>query len=568
MKIHINNNSFLSFFFDKYEVFYPSTAFVREDQLKPFVDALVSDRPIGEKKHLLEKIPASILIKNKKENSFLAISDYNGIAPLYYACIGENELFVGKNLREVHMLINQDSVNTDISAVMDMVLFNYPLKNRTLSQEVKRLPGGRLLKQTENEISEIALAKPAEIYHANKKIKNVNYSEITGQLEQFVKSRIRPELPVLLSMTGGFDSRVNFALLKKLGLPFEAYTFGNPNSNDAAPAQAICKEYGIKHHLLDLNQDFVSQKEKYFDRLVESSLGNPFILDVSHYEYVKEVFPPSNIITGFMGGEVLTGGSVGASQVTFTAMAKALLLSSSTLQLQKTLDVSFDAAFLNPELIQRTKENYLDGLSIYIRRAGDNRNENITNFLLSEKYSKFFGVVQSVFQGKHNQIDTFMAPEYLKIILNIPSSYTFSSPFERSAYINYLSRRLYAKIIEYANPSLLETKLDRGYKVGNLLNYRGIVPIAHNYYLNHTGRGNKLNVKTIDYKTWFSDFVFEALYYEKNYKELFNYPYIRSIIEAYRKDSTAYPVSVFNKLVVIYGIILALNKIKQIHQTS
>lgn len=563
MNLRYNTNDFEVIVLQEYEIFlpkHPVKQIKRKDvSFDEIVQLILQEVKL---KRNVFTLPFPLIIKKKKESTLYLKGDGSGANPLFYI-VGENELAVSLKAEDIAFEKKKGEVQLDPLTIVDMVLFNYPLKERTLNKELKRLSGEKLL-AISNSGKELIFLKRTSKKLINSLVRyKEDYVSISNQLKTNLSAKINPDLPILLSMTGGFDSRVNFALLKSLDVPFEAYTFGNPNSNDAAPAQAICKEFGVKHHFIDLNQTFLSNKEYYFNTLIENSLNNPFVLDLAHYVLVNEMFPPSNVITGFMGGEMLTGGSIDQSQVTFTVMAKSLLLSRNKEELKNHFETNFDRQFLNPVMLNSIQDAYLNDLMVYTKKQEDTRSQNIVDFLIQEKYTKFFGVVHSVLARKHNQIDTFMGSKYLENVLNIKSSFTFSKPFERSAINNYHSRRLYAKIIEQLYSPLLNTKLDRGYKVKDLLSVYRLPFIAKQYYLNHTGRGNKLNVKTIDYKAWFSDFIFDSLQQEKGYRELFNFNFINEIIGDYRKSSEAHPISVFNKLVVIYGIILTLNKMKK-----
>lgn len=561
MELEFLERSFKKHSFKHFIVFYPSSSYASELFLEQYTDALVSYLNKGQATLMLSYSPISLLIIDQKQNSYVALSDHFGRTPLYYAFGKKNKFILGTSVKEIFLLLDQDKIEIDCTTIIDMVLFNYPLMNKTLFHSIKRLASDVLLKISKNIIKEIELVKQAEKYHLINKVKNPDYKQICSTLQVYLQSNIKPNLPVLLSMTGGFDSRVNFALLLKLGIKFEAFTFGNPDSNDAVPAVNLCKQYGIKHHLIDLNREFYQYREKYVDRLIESSLNNPFVLDLAHYEFVKELFPASNIVTGYMGGEILTGGNVGSSQVTFTQTAKDLLTSENLLEFKNKFLSNFDTQFIRLDNIPDLDE-YLNSFSNYFYKKKTN-NQNLTNFLLYEKYHKFFGVIKSIYSPKHHQIDTFMAPEYFNYIHQLPYNYNNTPLFKRNPYTNYLSRRFYAQIIKETTPSLLESKLDRGYKVKDLLSPFGLLNISKNYYLNHTGRGNKLNIKTIDYRKWFEADVFEYLKHSSNLQDYFNKDFVFKVIDEYYVDKQAYPISVFNKLMVIYGLMKAIDLIKK-----
>ena len=83
-----------------------------------------------------------------------------------------------------------------------------------------------------------------------------------------------------------------------------------------------------KHRFIDLNSKYLENLEATVTSFIDDNLDCPTILDLPHYFYVKQKIEPCNLVFGFMGGEFISGQTVG-SQVTFTQFASDLLTSRS-----------------------------------------------------------------------------------------------------------------------------------------------------------------------------------------------------------------------------------------------
>jgi hypothetical protein len=56
---------------------------------------------------------------------------------------------------------------------------------------------------------------------------------------------------IMLSLSGGIDSRLLFSSFIKQGVSFDAFTFGSAGSPDFIVSNEICKKFGVKHHHYD-----------------------------------------------------------------------------------------------------------------------------------------------------------------------------------------------------------------------------------------------------------------------------------------------------------------------------
>src|SRR5690606_3348244 len=53
--------------------------------------------------------------------------------------------------------------------------------------------------------------------------------------------------PVLLALSGGFDSRLTAAVAKEVGLPVELYTYGRNHHREVQVARAVARQLGYNH---------------------------------------------------------------------------------------------------------------------------------------------------------------------------------------------------------------------------------------------------------------------------------------------------------------------------------
>lgn len=459
-----------------------------------------------------------ILVFNKKSNTLIIYTDVFGFYQLFY--INRNsEIYVSSDFK--NLLFFSDK-NLDEYAIIDLLLFNYTLMDRTLISDIKRLKGGTKLVFKNNGFSKSTINNFADNFYKKPesyKAKPVHFSEI---LIESLNTDLIKSHKTYLTMTAGFDSRFLLALVKNMNIDILTFTFGQTGNIEQEIISKFINDYSANHSFFVLDKAYISSLPKIMNDYLLLNLDNPVLLDLPHYLYIKDQIIPSNLITGFMGGEIISGQTVD-SQVTFTDSAAKLLLCRDLSDAQTIIISQLgDLDYINIEYVKHISGKYIESLSNYFYKKNKS---NILSFLVNEKYSKFFGSVNKIYKNYCNLITPYMDPGYISYILNSRISFLNKNPFTKNPFVNVKSKILYAKTIKYLYPSLSETKFDRLYSIDDLCYNHKLPKTAYRYFQNHYfNKNKKMYPKPHNYDLWYGDFIIKNFQseYSRSKTMLFN----------------------------------------------
>ncbi|MFZ5942011.1 MAG: asparagine synthase-related protein [Bacteroidota bacterium] len=494
-----------------------------------------------------------ILILNREENRFRIINDSYGIYPLFHSSVN-GQVSISN---DADFLLRQlPSAKFDTAGLYDFMLFNYPLKGRTLIKELSRFTGGTVAEGDPSlaELSFRQFSDIATLIHRTEN-KSEGLEDGAAYLANNLEQDLEPDLPVSLPLSGGFDSKMILALLLARKKPFSAYTYGSKGSVDHTSARHTAALFDLPYTLLDLSALDSASLEKQARQFIRRSPSRPLILDLMAYECVNEEIPSSNIILGSMGGELINGPVV-VSEVILTRSARTLTLASERDELSSGILADLSAfPLLNREVYLESEREYIDSLSSYLDRKENDLACNLTRFMLNEVYPGFFGTVFSDLMGKFNLLNPFADLQFLRWLLNSRYRYSRHRPFSKNPVSHLFSRRLYARMIRKIHPPALYSKMDRNYLLADILYpYRWPVTILR-YIENHLFRKNKTEqAKTLNYTRWMIPLLLSGLRNSPLLdNRIFNRKAILDLLRALENGQPVPDIQV-RKLILILGI--------------
>lgn len=421
-----------------------------------------------------------LLYMNKETGQTALFNDIYGIYPVYFTQIA-NKFIISNDFDALAQM--QDSLNINIHGIYDYFMFNYTLKSRTLFKEISQLQGGSKVEFNSTRIKIYKCRLISEVVFEEKA--NGTIEDMKQALYNNIMSDIDPELPVQFALTGGFDSKVVLAALLSNNINFSSYTYGYKQSDDNTAAESIAEKFRFKHELLELSTDFIQKIELHIKQFMRCSPNAPMFETLLFYELVKESIPSSNICTGMMGGELIVG-PVLISELLTTRSAALLTLSSNKKDLFGGLKKNMnETGIFNNEIFEGQLTEYAEPLLDYMKNKEEVKNQNMVNFLLNETYAKFFGVIFNNLFNNINLVNPFVGIDFLKILLNSKYSFTQKYPFSKAPFSHFMSRRLYPKLIESMYPTVLHTKMDRGYQLEDFLKWYKFHKPVTNYFRRH-----------------------------------------------------------------------------------
>jgi len=179
-------------------------------------------------------------------NDVAIVNKDTGSRRLYYT--SKHDTFVLTNDMSILNSLNEFSFQDLFirDRLKNLISFDYS-NVQELDKHTYRIVDSKLfVKDAQNyAISMLAGLMDQEKSNLNELILTFNES-VLGSVSNYMNQR-----KIMLSLSGGIDSRLLFSSFIKQGVSFEAFTFGSADSPDFIVSNEICKRYGVKHHHFD-----------------------------------------------------------------------------------------------------------------------------------------------------------------------------------------------------------------------------------------------------------------------------------------------------------------------------
>ena len=243
----------------------------------------------------------SICIYDLKLKKLYLVRDTVGVKPLYYHFDANTKKFIFSSLiNSILIYLKNKQLNYD--ALNSYSNFNRNDYRETFFKNIFKVLPGELI----------------EVYKGNYKRtkilnfefnKNKDEKELTNDISKNFSNQFLSDVPVALSLSGGYDSNIVLQeLLKNKGTNFTNYsvTFkDSPNfQEDHEVAKKISNHYGVKFNSIEVSsKDFKNNAENIVD-IVEEPTGNQnSISNIILSNNVSEKV----LFSGDGGDEVFTG---------------------------------------------------------------------------------------------------------------------------------------------------------------------------------------------------------------------------------------------------------------------
>lgn len=245
-----------------------------------------------------------ILLYDGDLQQLLIVNDCFGRLPLYFSK-NENQQVVAREIRFV--LAMQSNLKPDNIGRAQNLLFGFPLRNRTLWENIERFPpNAQLLYDLQSKQIEIKNYFSLHGDHLKHK-KNTAPSDLLGLLKSALASRMSVLPNSALSLSGGLDSRLIAALLADLHVEIPLITYDDAAGTakkDVEAALIIGLKVNMNHLHTVLPLD--APEEIHFMQLMQYKNGLNG-LDMAFLLPYLEYFKQKNLtqITGDGGDKVL-----------------------------------------------------------------------------------------------------------------------------------------------------------------------------------------------------------------------------------------------------------------------
>ncbi len=147
--------------------------------------------------------------------------------------------------------------------------------------------------------------------------------------------------------------------------------------------------------------------------------------------------------------------------------------------------------YLNPLVISESMTNLIGEIGGWLNKLPSRLtvNQKFYVYIFEEVFRKYFGPEIIVQRTSVNHRAPFLCFSFIERILKTGFAGANSGFNERNPLKRMQGQVLYSSIIKKTNPALLNFRLDRGYKPGDLLSRSGVMKITLEYLKNkYAGR--------------------------------------------------------------------------------
>lgn len=245
-------------------------------------------------------------IWDEAKHKLFCARDQYGIKPFYYTIV-DNTLFFASEAKALLPFL--PSIETDLEAFNDYVVFQFCLEGKTLFKGIKELMPAHCISL---DADGMKMQRYWEVFYQP----DLDHSEkyFTEKLESLfidsLKYHIRSDVPVGGYVSGGVDSAITSSIASDmLNKDFEGFTgkFAiGPQYDESEYAQAVADEKGFRLHQIDIGpQDFINNMEKVIYHL-DTPIAGPG--SFSQYMVSSLAAKHRKVVLGGQGGDEIFGG--------------------------------------------------------------------------------------------------------------------------------------------------------------------------------------------------------------------------------------------------------------------
>lgn len=228
----------------------------------------------------LEGLFSMVVVKNEKA---YIITDRTNSHKAYYIIDG-NLVKISSNIER----LIPTNYKLDVGAVMNFIINNCLINEKTIFEGIKFVPGGSVLKVSDGHVNcQQYYSFDFTDYYSDE----LAISEIRKALKRGTDNLLNSSDKPLLAMSGGWDARgIMFYMCKDNNIPFSSFSYkdtryDNHCDTDADISKKIAEKKHVNHSILELyHGDFIHLLEE------NAKVGkciSAFCYELDSFEYLK-----------------------------------------------------------------------------------------------------------------------------------------------------------------------------------------------------------------------------------------------------------------------------------------
>jgi hypothetical protein len=401
-------------------------------------------------------------------------SSYFSFLPVYFS---REKKVVGNDWPSI---ARHSSCEIDELYVIESHLFNYPLCESTLYQDVKVLDSFCVLEIQQSEFEFRDLVNIRD-WFPNQVDNSIGLKELAEKFTSSIEPYFTSEQE-LITFTSGFDGRTILASALAFNKSVYTFSMGREENDDVYNPRANANELNIPFEVIDLSS------KKYQDgflhsanRMSKLSGGrNGFLYP--HFYYCSEFYRDHKVMhTGYCGSELFRALHV-AGAVTSKELVS-IFLEPDDLKLKEILFHSHRLKFIHPTVVKRNEMALWERVQSIrsMREQFNNTNHFFYYFIFKEVFRKVFGFWTAT-QFTNIKIRTpFLDLSFVQFLLRSEFAGCNNSFFTHNPLKRYKGQLLYAQILKTLRSPLFKMMTGKNYRPSQLLTFHGQLTIVLPY---------------------------------------------------------------------------------------
>ncbi len=420
----------------------------------------------------------TIVLIDEKRNQCSLYNSRFGISPFYYVLVKNSFLFSTSIAALIRYLPHEPEI--DSAAVAELVLFNYPLGDRTYFRKIRMLQPAEIVRSNKTGLQRETWWDVRSLYNVSLYSRQEALERGSELFHKTVNDLSCDVSKVRVSFTSGFDSRALFAVLEKEPEDYLTYSFGIPGSLNIEIPELMSGELGINYQpvVLDGKYEEVFDKNALRAIMLSDCLST---VERANYPYAFEKlteFSPV-VITGLFGSELLrtfqnVGHIVSANLVRLNLAADPLV------ELQRILKEPDTTFYFADDMLSGVANEIESDISAsLIERFGKmSPDRRFYMFLLTEGLRKYFGAEVHMERPWGINRFPYLDDEFVEFIFRAPFAGVYSRTLKPTVGNRFSSQYFYAYVINKYRPKLLKAPTDHGYPPADVLSPLALLKIG------------------------------------------------------------------------------------------
>ena len=403
--------------------------------------------------------------------------------------------------------INPIEINEQ--GLVEFALFDHPIGMNTIYKDVYSMTGGSRIDINENQVKETVAYDIAKWIHKKPKSRRETLLEINNILNRVINNYQSNVKKFNISLTGGFDGRLNFSIIKPQDYNrLQAFSYGKSGSLQLSVPIEISKKMRFKYKAVKLDDEFVHQyAELGYETIMLTGGLTPFMRANYLYGYGKIKDFSRNCILGQcdMIRPLFTNpaGSIFnkySHDIFYKKNKSDFLNDYSQLKEKSFLKSDLFTTEMAEMIYQNVKNRYITNYSQF------NDNERYFLFLYKESMMKFWNTECHVVDLLVDDFISFADLDYLEALSSSEYFGLYKGIFAANQFRRRRAHDLYIDLMSINNNKLNNFKTDRFFKPKWLkYGFLGLIVAYYGKYLSKK-RNKKLGNDTFGGVNWSKTF--------------------------------------------------------------